>query len=119
MKLSEISYRDYIAIEALCVVRQISDKSPKDLARETAKRAYLIADAMLEHAGKYENRVKHAEARAEKAETSVAVMLGMNGEKDFHARVALKEIWEALGVDNQTHCMAAIRALVQQAEKLP
>lgn len=119
MKLSEISYREYLAIEFLPAFMRYQStlgQSENEIAERTARYAFLYADAFLRVAGRENDRVAHAEARAEKAETSVAVMLGMNGEKDFHARVALKEIWELLGVDNQTDAM---EKLVKIAWKVP
>ena len=118
MKLSELSKREYIAIEALSVLRHISDISPETLAEETAKRAYLIADAMLKQTGLHEDRVKHAEDRAAQAETKFETLqsIHVNMGEGFGARIALTDIWELLGVNNQT---AAMEKLVKIAWKVP
>lgn len=61
--------------------------------------------------------IKSAADAEKKFDVLQSIHLNMG--EEFAARAALTQVWESLGVDNQTHCMVAIRALVQQAEKLP
>lgn len=37
---------------------------------------------------------------------------------DYIPRVALAQLWEMMGVDNQTHAVVALRALLASAEKI-
>jgi hypothetical protein len=107
MKLSDLSMREYLAIEFIPAFMRHSaalGTSEENIADNTIRYGFLYADAFLRAVGRQDARVKHAEDRAEKAETAVSVMLGMNG-YDFHAKIALKEIWEFLGVANQTAAM--------------
>lgn len=124
MKLSEISYREYLAIEFLPAFMRYQSalgNSEKEIAENNARYAFLYADAFLRVAGQENDRIAQAEKRAADAETKFEVLqsIHVNMGEDFASRIALTQIWESLGVDNQTHCMVAIRALVQQAEKLP
>jgi hypothetical protein len=97
MKFSELSYREYIAME---VFSRIVGSMPDDKA---AWRAFGAADAFLKRAGIEQNKIKAAEERAERAESQVGLLLNMSD--DFAARVALLSIWEKLDARNQTEAM--------------
>lgn len=56
-----------------------------------------------------EHKAKAAEA--EKIETKISVLLNMNEDGNFTVRVALMQIWEALGVKDQTAAMQKLRDL--------
>lgn len=68
MKFSELSYRDYIAIEI------IPHLAGRNLPASAAKEAYTIADAMLAEAGKRDHTIAELVARAEKAERTLEVL---------------------------------------------
>ena len=51
-------------------------------------------------------------AEAEKLEIRVDALLNMNEDGQFPARVALLQIWEFLGVNNQTAAMQKLRDLL-------
>ncbi len=108
MKFSDISYREYIALEIFHCF--IDDDGAS--AAVCAQAAFRYADAFLECAGKQDKRVEHAEQRAQEAETKFEVLqsIHVNMGEDFAARVALTEVWKALGVDNQTEAMQKLRA---------
>ena len=105
MKLSELSYREYIALEVFPTI--IARTHVDELA---ARRAFSAADAFLREVGKENDKVASAERRAEKVEAQVSLLLNMNEDGNFASRVALLEIWEFIGVDNQTAAMEALRA---------
>ncbi len=107
MKISELSYRDYIAIECIghCIPRARS-------AEAAAHIAYQMADAMLAEAGKHNRDVEEQRERAEKAERSTTILRNMNEDGQFAPRIALEQIWVELGVDNQTAAMIELRKLV-------
>lgn len=54
-----------------------------------------------------EHKAKAAEA--EKLEIRVSVLLNMNEDGQFAPRAALSDIWEFLGVNNQTAAMEILR----------
>lgn len=105
MKLSELSYRDYIAID---VVAHLAGKMPD---KDAAWRAYGVADAMLAAAGKRDHELEELRKRADKAERTLEI-LRPTAPEDFLLRVALDEIWLALGVNNQTAAMQELRGLL-------
>lgn len=106
MKLSDISYREYIAIK---VFPQLVGSM---LDNEAVWRAFGAADAFLKQAGKEYDKVLQAEQRAEKAETTISVLLNMD--KDFGLRTALLQLWEMLGSDNQTLAVQRLRDLQER-----
>lgn len=99
MKFSELSYREYIALEVLPVL------ADKINAQSAVAQAFLAADAFLKECGKENDNLAAAKRRAEKAETSVSILLNMNEEGNFTPRVALLQIWEFLGVEDQAAAM--------------
>lgn len=110
MKLSELSYRDYIAIEVLPgIVGRYSVTKSSD----AAQKAYRVADAMLVEAGKRDHELEELRERAEKAERTLEI-LRPTAPEDFILRVALDEIWLALGVNNQTVAMQKLQELLGQ-----
>lgn len=118
MKLSELSYREYLAIEFLpAFMRHYSalGGSEDEIAENTARYAFRYADAFLRVVGKEYDKVTSAERRAERAEAQTALLLNMNEDGNSSARIALLQIWEFLGVTNQTEAMEALRA--RQADR--
>jgi hypothetical protein len=111
MKLSELSYREWIAIEAL------RGTAASDVPADSLVAfAFGIADEFLAACGKRNQEIEILRQRAEKAETRVSVLLNMNEDRQLPARVALSQIWERLGVDNQTAAMQALESLFVDRE---
>lgn len=102
MKFSELSYRDYIAIECAGHFAGIA-RSPQ----MAATAAYAFADAMLVEAGKRNHEMEELRERAATAERTNSILLNMG--ENFAARVALLQIWELLDVRNQTEAMQILR----------
>lgn len=104
MKLSELSYREYIALEALpgFVAQGMLD-------RDAAFRAFGLADEFLKRAGREHDKIASIKRECDKLEARVSLLLNMG--EDFAARVALLQIWETLGAKNQTEAMHFIRNL--------
>jgi len=110
MKLSELSYREYLAIE---VFPRFVGSMPDS---EAAWRAFGAADAFLKRAGTEQDKITAAEKRAAEAEQALEVMrdyifLDING-TTLSDRVALTSIWDMLGVSNQTAAMQKLRELL-------
>lgn len=63
--------------------------------------------------------VQEAERRAKQAETHLEVMtpVWQHG-PGFASRLALSELWAALGAENQTEAMQRVRTLVQRERTL-
>lgn len=116
MKLSKLSLRDQIAIRALPgILARFDTRGP----RMAARRAYASADKMLFHMDMRDHEIETLTRRAEKAEASVSSLLNMNEDGKFGVRVALSEIWEFLGVKNQTAAMQTLnfwRQIVELAD---
>lgn len=106
MKISELSYRDYIAIEVVPHLATEFDPVP------AAKHAYAVADAVLAEAGKRDHEMEELHERAVTAERTLEILRPTKPE-DFLLRVALDEIWLLLGVNNQTTAMQKLRELVR------
>lgn len=109
MKLSELSYREYIALEVISAIVARGGMSFGD----AAKKAFGTADAFLKECGKNRDEIAEIKRECDRLETQVSVLLNMG--EDFAARVALTQIWEELGVSNQTDAMAALRDLQERA----
>ncbi len=113
MKFSELSYREYLAIDFLPAFMRHSaalGETTEQIAENTAKFAFAYADAFLRVAGQEYAKVAEAERRTEKAEAQVSLLLNMNEDGNIHLRIALLEIWEFIGVKDQTAAMEALRA---------
>jgi hypothetical protein len=108
MKLSELSYREYVALEVLPAFAGSTDD------KDAVCRAFGVADSFLSAVGKTEDRVKHLEDRATRAEAKFDTLqsIHVNMGEDFGSRIALTEIWEFLGATNQTEAMSRLRNLV-------
>lgn len=105
MKLSELSYREYLAIEFLpAFANTLMDK-------EAVWRAFGLADEFLKRAGREHNKVAEIKRECDKLEAQVSLLLNMN-DGDFAPRAALLEIWELLDVKNQTAALQKLRELV-------
>lgn len=103
MKLSELSYREYIALEVLpTFVGKLPDK-------DAAWRAFQIADQFMKCAGREHDKIAEIKRECDKLETQNSLLLNMNEDGNFPARVALLQIWELLGAKNQTEAMGVIR----------
>lgn len=105
MRLSDLSYREYIALEVLpSCAATYPDK-------DAIWRAFGLADAFMKYVGKENDKIAAAEQRAIDAETKFDVLqsIHVNMGEDFAARIALTDIWEFLGVNNQTQAMQALR----------
>lgn len=77
MKLSELSYREYLAIEFLpAFLRHASvlGNSEIEIAENSAKFAFLYADAFLRVAGRELDKIAAAEARAERSDNAHQVL---------------------------------------------
>lgn len=119
MKLSDLSLRDHIAIEALPAVIQTRAGDPpmKHLSMEEyfARKAFKISDAMITEMGKYDEILLSLQKRAEIAETTLEILRPewMKPEhKDFIASIALTELWDLLDVHNQTAAIQKLRDLL-------
>lgn len=113
MKLSELSLRDYIAMEVFpSLVGKMLDK-------DAAWRAFTAADEFLKRAGREHELARHeidsANRRAEKAEAQNSLLFNMDD--NFGPRVALTSIWEFLGVDNQTAAMTQLQEMKGMIEE--
>lgn len=97
MKLSELPYREYIALE---VLPQFVGTIPN---QQAVWRAFGVADEFLKAAGKFHDQIADAEERADLAETQYSILLNMGD--DVPARIALSQIRELLGGKNQTETM--------------
>lgn len=106
MKLSELSYREYIALEVLGPIASMGNMNYGD----AVEKAFGVANAFLRHVGKHDDKIKALTLRAERAEASNSILLNMGEDGKFSVRVALKEIWEVLGAKNQTEAMEALRS---------
>lgn len=122
MKLSELSYREYIALEVLPSViaataagqhrpgaGYATDAMTVD--ERICSDAFRLADAFMRVVGKENDKIFRAEQRAIDAETKFEALqsIHVNMGEDFAARIALTSIWEFLGVCNQTQAMQALR----------
>ena len=109
MKLADLSYREYIALEVLpSFAGHIADD-------EAAWRAFGVADAFLKRCGKEQNKIKEAEERAKLADLRCVVLSDQlshvmsKSDGDFAASIALRSIWDFLGVTDQTAAMQMLR----------
>lgn len=122
MKLSELSRRDYIAIEVVGDIAQLTLKAMAALPGAEfnadtafpiiAEKAYQLADAMIAYEGKPEWAARYEEMKVdiERLQRSNEILQSMNAEgPDWSARIALEQIWEFLGVNNQTAAMQMLR----------
>ena len=109
MKLSELSYREYIALE---VFPGFIGSMPDD---EAAWRAFGAADAFLKRCGKEHDRVAQAEFRATQAENTLSVLMGLDN--DFAPRAALLQLWELLDAKDQTSAVIKLRELLKSETK--
>lgn len=104
MKLSELSYREYLAIEFVpAFANTLMDK-------EAVWRAFCLADEFLKRAGREHDKVAEIKRECDRLEAQVSLLLNMS--EDFAPRVALLEIWETLGVTHQTAAMEKLREIV-------
>lgn len=108
MKLKDLPLRDWIALEAVPGVLAAGHIKPVD----ATDRAYDIADAMLVKIDAYQCRIADAERRAREAQTELEVVRGYKFDTpDFSAKIALTQLWDALGVRDQTAAMQKLREL--------
>lgn len=74
MKLSELSYREYIALEALpAFVGNMLDK-------DAAWRAFSIADEFLKRAGREHDKIAEIKRECDKLEIQNSLLRNMNAE---------------------------------------
>lgn len=114
MKLSELSYREYLAIEFLPAFMRHSaalGQTEAEIAENTARYAFVYADAFLRVVDREDHRLATAYMNEKRANEQVSLLLNMNN-GDFAPRVALLEIWETLGVTNQSAAMEKLRGIV-------
>jgi len=122
MKLSELSFREYIALEALPAIiaatsagqHQPGAGYAPDGANIDARicfDAFRMADAFLKRAGREHDKIAEIKRECDKLEAQNSLLLHMNEDGQFAARVALSEIWEFLGAAHQTEAMQALRQL--------
>ena len=116
MKFSELSYRDYIAIE---VVGHFAGSARSPQMAATA--AYAFADAMLKEAGKRDHEMEELRERAALAERTLQVLRPVwaqgwtsDGVAAQASANALSELWAELGVQNQTDALSAMRELQER-----
>lgn len=110
MKLSDLPLRDQIALEVLPGIISAGCTHPS----RAVSLAYETADIMITQIKDYRCRIKEAEKLAAEAETRLEVMRAYKFDgPDFSARIALIEIWEILGVNNQTHAMQDLRNMIE------
>lgn len=110
MKFSELSYRDYIAIEVVGHFAALDGFGPKGAAQH----AYGLADAMLAEAGKRDLEMAELREEAETAKRTLEI-LRPTGDGETFIRIALDQVWLLLGVNNQTHAMQKLNELAVKA----
>ncbi len=127
MKLSELSFREYIALEVLPSIITVTaagqhnpgtgyssgDEFGASVDARICLDAFRMADAFLKRAGREHDKVAEIQRKCNKLEAQNSLLLNMNEDGQFGARVALLEVWEFLGVDNQTDAMTQIREWVK------
>lgn len=106
MKLSELSLREYIAMEVFPSI--IADPGKYKSSNEAAWLAFAHADAFLKHAGREHDKIAEIKRECDRLEIQNSRLLNIG---DTRPRGALAEIWEFLGVDNQTAAMAALASM--------
>lgn len=106
MKLSDLSKRDYIAIE---VVGHFVD--PHVSHAQATKSAYDLADTMVAYAGQpaRDHEVADLRKAVDSLRTSNEILRNLVPHTEKAATVALEQIWEFLGVNNQTAAMQMLR----------
>ncbi len=114
MKISSLPLRDLIALEALPAYAG-KHSHPADATRH----AYAAADEMLKHVQDYQCRIKEAEQKAAEAEARLEIVRSykLDG-PDFAPRIALTQMWDALGASDQTAAMIRLRQLLEISEFL-
>ena len=108
MKLSDLSLREYIAIECLpAAVQRYGD------ANTAADAAFHYADSFVSAFESCREKTQHEidtlRLRMERAEASYSLLVNHMTSKDASAWIALSQIWEFLGVKNQTAAMQMLR----------
>jgi hypothetical protein len=115
MKFSELSFADAAALEVFPALVSQSRFFGENPEAAMAKCAYAHADALSAERDRRNNlRGRIVEAlrlRAERAEASAALLRNMNEDGQFGPRVALEQLWEMLGVDNQTAAAQRLRTM--------
>lgn len=106
MKLSELSYREYIALEVL------PSFAGQMLDRDAAFRAFGLADEFLKRAGREHDKIASIQRECDKLEAQNSLLLNMSEDGQFAARVALSQIWEMLKVQNQTAAVTRLNDLL-------
>lgn len=108
MKLTELSKRDYIAIE---VARGFVSLNFPDTDKWAVKRAYAFADAMIAHESQpaRDREVEDLRKSVDALRTSNEVLRNLIPHNERAATTALEQIWEFLGVTNQTAAMQMLR----------
>lgn len=106
MKLSELSRRDYIAIE---IVGHLA--ATNRTADICTLQAYEIADAMIAYEGrpKRDHELEDLRDALKSAELVRDILREFAETDEQTAAIALAQIWKYLGVDNQTEAMATLR----------
>jgi hypothetical protein len=113
MRLSELSYRDYIAID---VVGHLAGQMPDE---DAARRAYGVADAMLKQAGKRNHELEELREKAATAERTLEILRPVwaqgfttDSVAAQSAGTALAQLWSMLDVDNQTAAVSRLETLI-------
>lgn len=107
MKLSELSFREYIALKIYPTLVAKAHNSANDLTWQ----AFNYADAFLKRAGREHDKVAEIKRECEKLEAQVAMLLNMHPTDNFSPKVALEQIWEFLDVKDQTNAMSKLRKM--------
>lgn len=107
MKLSELAPREHIALEVLPALVATGTMTAGDAAWQ----AFCAADAFLKRAGRENDKITQIKRECDKLEAQNSILLNMNEDGQFIYRVALLEIWEFLGVKDQTAAMEELRQL--------
>lgn len=118
MKLTELSFADYAAIELHAAMLKHSHFFGSEPEAAMARAVYRHADALSAHRDT-RNGVRHAEAialrqRAETAERSLEIFQALG---DYPARVALYQLWELLGAAQQTEAVQHLRSLQERVAR--
>lgn len=114
MKLSELSRRDYIAIE---VVGRFAH--PHVPEAQAVKSAYAVADAMIAYAGQpaRDHELEDLRNSVAALRRSNEVLRNLVPHTEKAATIALEQIWEFLGVSSQTAAMQMLRVAFPELRK--
>ena len=104
MKLSELSKRDYIAIEV------VGNFAHHMLDKQAVWRAYGLADAMIAYEGQpaRDHELTDLRKSVEALQRSNEILRHLVPHTEKAATIALEQIWGYLGVTNQTAAMTVL-----------